>query len=78
MFLKNKDFDKIDDIYNIKKPDDTYKLDDRDTKMITLELDIFRNCNKSIKAVKYISDILFKIFKNRQYYSHKTKKFGKL
>jgi hypothetical protein len=54
--------------YNMTEPDINYKSKDIDTKTITLGLGIFGNCNKSVKAAKYISDILFKIFKTRQYY----------
>jgi hypothetical protein len=57
--IKDSDFK----TYNMTKPEINYELDDLDTKIITLELGIFDKCNKSVKAVKYISDILFKIFK---------------
>lgn len=62
--IKDTDYQK----YNMTKPDDEYASDDLDTKIITLELGIFDKCNKSVKAVKYISDILFKIFENRKYF----------
>jgi hypothetical protein len=61
--IKDSDFK----TYNMTKPEINYELDDLDTKIITLELGIFDKCNKSVKAVKYISDILFKIFKDRKY-----------
>jgi hypothetical protein len=65
--IKDNDYKK----YNMTKPDDKYASEDLDTKTITLGLGIFGNCNKSVKAVKYISDILFKIFKTRKYYFSK-------
>jgi hypothetical protein len=54
-------------IYNMKQPDKSDSSEDLDTKIIRLGLDTFNNIN-SLKAAKYISDILFKIFKERKYY----------